>query len=777
MSVENFRGGRRGIRNINRTDSELACEEAARLTAEIHETDDDDEINYNELPPPPDGGYGWIIVIASFCCNMIVDGIAYTFGVFLNEFVAYYGEGPGKVAWVGSLLSGMYLTAGPVVSGLCNKFGCRAVCIAGSILACTAFVLSTFSTSVNMLMLTYGVMGGIGFGMIYLPAVVLCGLYFEKKRSLATGIAVCGSGFGTFVFAPLATFLLEQFGGWKGANLVLAGIILNCAIFGALMRPLTYPKKSKEKPLMQRMYEEKRLQMERGSITGSYFTVTMPDGTIKQKLKLPLNVDPGVHSSLALDQLAQNQMHPVATLPTISESKVVNSNGNGTSVEVQSPPDVKNITRQRNRNSESDAAGDNLAVDNNNIPRNASQPVFSSQGTGIPKNGSVPTFRARKSSESGRYQPSLNPIKSSSRGDMDGTNGDEFTSKTSLSHKPQMVRPMSRKDIFYSGSVTNLKEYQSQKSLAEYRNSVLSLPRFEKEHRHDTSQYHDVESVSVDPCPCLNLPPAFKAALSSMLDVSLLRDPAFMLIAISNLFGMAALYIPFFYLVSAAEANGIEKSQAPLLISVIGITNTFARIVCGYVADFPSVDSLFLNNICLVICTISVGLTPLCSSFTSYIIMAFFFGLAIAGYISLTSIILVDLLGLEKLTNAFGLLILFRGIAAIIGTPLAGAIYEATHSYDIPFYTAGALFGLSAIASFLAPVAARWREQPESPIHVEVLTPIEENDEYEYDENDQPITMIPKIVKTAPSPSSEQPPKRIGGDTKGKELNQMESVL
>jgi hypothetical protein len=34
-----------------------------------------------------------------------------------------------------------------------------------------------------------------------------------------------------------------------------------------------------------------------------------------------------------------------------------------------------------------------------------------------------------------------------------------------------------------------------------------------------------------------------------------------------------------------------------------------------------------------------------------------------AGYISLTSIILVDLLGLEKLTNAFGLLILFRGVA------------------------------------------------------------------------------------------------------------------
>jgi len=36
---------------------------------------------------------------------------------------------------------------------------------------------------------------------------------------LATGISVCGSGVGTFLFAPLATFLLDAYG-WQGANLV-----------------------------------------------------------------------------------------------------------------------------------------------------------------------------------------------------------------------------------------------------------------------------------------------------------------------------------------------------------------------------------------------------------------------------------------------------------------------------------------------------------------------------------------------------------------------------
>ncbi len=70
---------------------------------------------------------------------------------------------------------------------------------------------------------------GLGFGLIYLPAVVCVGYYFETKRSLATGIAVCGSGFGTFVFAPLATMLVREYD-WWGANLILAGLILNCAV-------------------------------------------------------------------------------------------------------------------------------------------------------------------------------------------------------------------------------------------------------------------------------------------------------------------------------------------------------------------------------------------------------------------------------------------------------------------------------------------------------------------------------------------------------------------
>ena len=49
----------------------------------------DDDIGEVLAPAPPDGGWGWVVVFASFLCNMILDGIAYSFGVLLNPLVKY----------------------------------------------------------------------------------------------------------------------------------------------------------------------------------------------------------------------------------------------------------------------------------------------------------------------------------------------------------------------------------------------------------------------------------------------------------------------------------------------------------------------------------------------------------------------------------------------------------------------------------------------------------------------------------------------------------------
>merc|ERR1712127_467788 len=525
----------------------------------------------HDVPVPPDGGWGWIIVLSSFICNFIVDGICYTFGVFLDSYVIYFDSGKGTVSWAGSLLAGVYLSCGPIVSALTNRFGCRATCIVGSIFGALSFVASTYSNSVTMLLITYGVCGGIGFGLIYLPAIVSVGYYFEKRRALATGIAVCGSGFGSFVFAPVASAMLNTFD-WRGANLILAALILNCMVFGALTRPLPLPKK--RKPLLQRMAEDKAMQLEQGSLMGSsYFMVRLPDGSYKKRLKVPVNVDPGVHSNLNIDNIEMTSQQ-APTLATITEMK---------------PSELAIV--------DSDVTSDSAV-------------------------------------------------------------------------------PKEEKDIKNSQLKENLDDHEAQES-----DKLIQEKR--------------------SCCTCV------PDSVKNLLDFSLMKDPVFLLLGLGNVFGMLGFYVPYIYIIDAAKIKGISDTDAPFLISIIGIINTVGRLVVGWLSDFPFVDSLFVTNVCILVSGATVFAVPLCVDYIGFCAVAAVFGLFSSAYIALTSIVLVDLLGIAQLTNAFGLLCFLRGIAAIAGPPIAGSIYDYTQSYDVSFHLGGIFLFASAIIGFLVPSVRR----------------------------------------------------------------------
>ncbi|KAL6722788.1 hypothetical protein Aduo_017877 [Ancylostoma duodenale] len=162
------------------------------------------------LPVPPDGGYGWVIVLAAFFSNLIVDGVCTCFTEFKSSYSQHFHSSDAATALIGSLLIGVYLLVGPVVGGLVNKYGARKVVIGGAFISGTAFLISVASPNIYFFMLIYGVLGGVGFGMIYLPAIVVVGYYFESKRAIATGIAVAGSGVGTMVMPFLTEFCISS---------------------------------------------------------------------------------------------------------------------------------------------------------------------------------------------------------------------------------------------------------------------------------------------------------------------------------------------------------------------------------------------------------------------------------------------------------------------------------------------------------------------------------------------------------------------------------------
>ena len=71
----------------------------------------------NDAGPPmaPDGGWGWVIVVASFVVNLIVDGICYTFGVIKTDLVKHFDSSSSTTAWAGSLCAGCYLLVGQLI--------------------------------------------------------------------------------------------------------------------------------------------------------------------------------------------------------------------------------------------------------------------------------------------------------------------------------------------------------------------------------------------------------------------------------------------------------------------------------------------------------------------------------------------------------------------------------------------------------------------------------------------------------------------------------------
>ena len=73
--------------------------------------------------------------------------------------------------------------------------------------------------------------------MIYISSIVVIGFYFDKQRAFANGLSASGSGVGVFIYSILCRYLQDEFT-WKGAVFILAAITLHTAICGVLFRPI-----------------------------------------------------------------------------------------------------------------------------------------------------------------------------------------------------------------------------------------------------------------------------------------------------------------------------------------------------------------------------------------------------------------------------------------------------------------------------------------------------------------------------------------------------------
>jgi OFA family oxalate/formate antiporter-like MFS transporter len=164
--------------------------------------------------------YGWIVVAAVFAITFVGFGSAYTFSAFVQPLQHEFGASRGSVSLVFALSGFLYFSFGIISGRLADRWGARRLAVIGMTLVGGGLALASVARTLIEVYLAYGLGVGLGIGCAYVPVVGVVQRWFDRRRGLASGLAVSGIGVGTLAMPPLAAVLIEALG-WRDAYLAL----------------------------------------------------------------------------------------------------------------------------------------------------------------------------------------------------------------------------------------------------------------------------------------------------------------------------------------------------------------------------------------------------------------------------------------------------------------------------------------------------------------------------------------------------------------------------
>ncbi|CAG9838628.1 unnamed protein product [Diabrotica balteata] len=626
----------------------------------------------------PDGGWGWLVVLASFVINMLSDGVGFTFGLLYKEFLIEFGASKSATSWIGSLFMSLPLIAGPIGSALVDKYGCMSMTIIGGIICTIGLALSSYARTIGVMYLTFGVIGGLGLTLCFVTAVVSIAFWFEKKRTIALGLAASGTGFGTAVYSPLATWLLFEYG-WRGTLLITAGFFANMCVCGALMRDPDW--------IIEEEREEKKLKKERRKKSSASSIDTECLEEIKHVLEeggdaqyllqdvdatLDLSDKDRFNSVVDLPTFVrENEKVPLEVLKHLSENKqiysiIVDNYPNLLAGRSSSDREL-NITHAANRHTSRVPVRLSMKVkipeENDPSKPETSTPLLERPSKNL-SDHVKPANEAPKSTDTKTEAVVISPTANKATQLLRSLS---VKAKTQIQPQSYLKNVRFRKNsIGYRGAMLNIHKYKVKASSCPdiYKNSMATL------FREDENWYDE-----------------FLDILKDLTNFSLFLDLHFFILSLSTVIVDMWYVVPYYYLAEHMTRHGYSDNEAAFAISVIGITNTIGMVLLGVVGNRLNIAKSYA--ICLVLCGVSIGCMILVT-FNYYLLLVAggCFGLFFASSMCLTPSLLAELVSLDDFTMAYGLLLLSQGVGNLIGPPLAGWLFDLTGSWDQSFYQA-----------------------------------------------------------------------------------------
>ena len=187
----------------------------------------------------------WLVPPAALAIHLAI-GQAYAFSVFKLPMTTLIGlSAPAPGDWQQGTIAHLFQVAiaflgvsAAVFGPWVERVGPRKAMFASALCFCGGFVLGALGISMHafwIVMLGYGVLGGIGLGLGYISPVSTLIKWFPDRPGMATGLAIMGFGGGALIASPLSVALMAHFKSATSMGVAATWVALGIIYFVFMM--------------------------------------------------------------------------------------------------------------------------------------------------------------------------------------------------------------------------------------------------------------------------------------------------------------------------------------------------------------------------------------------------------------------------------------------------------------------------------------------------------------------------------------------------------------